>query len=129
VRIFELSDDSVSGGLELVRTLGPVGSRVCSLAWAKDASGGMGYLYAGTADGTIHRFDTQIWRSDGRMTLDRKGSAAGSGRAGGKSADGDEDAVVVWALKALSDGTVVSFRTTDTVYLHLFIHDAVFQIR
>lgn len=118
IRMFELSDDS--GGLELVRTLGPVGSRVCSLSWAKDSDGiNPGYLYAGTADGTIHRFDIKTWRNDGRMTLERRGSATGSGRAA-KAGD-EEAAVVVWALKALSDGTVVSsYSLSHHVYLCLY---------
>lgn len=110
VRMFELSEDGVSGGLELVRTLGPVGSRICSLSWAQDAEEGVGYLYAGTADGTIHRFDTKTWRNDGRMTLERRGSATGSGRSVVGDVNGEENAVVVWALQALSDGTVVSYK-------------------
>jgi len=132
VRIFRVvhDDDDFLGGsgggggngqrsFEYVKTLGSVGARVTSLAWAPpfDSEDGsrsqrlMGPLFAGTADGTIHRFDVAAGRGTARMTLERRGTATGSGAATTGHPygdDGDAQWSVVWALLALRDGTIVS---------------------
>jgi len=116
--------DSASGGLTLVATLPSAGNAILSLAWLPGNSGrddgGMGgsVLFAGVADGTIRRFDctTSIttgpistgstialsrgsvsvsyrWKSSFRMTVENRGL---------------REATKVWALKVLTDGTVIS---------------------
>ncbi|KAL3800453.1 hypothetical protein HJC23_011690 [Cyclotella cryptica] len=119
-------------GLELVATLPSAGNAVLSLAWlgnnnvAGDGSDGLGgsVIFAGVADGTIRRFDCVAsvvatsmstgvvlstsdvlgsrtssssvvyrWKSTLRMTVENRGL---------------RDATKVWALQALSDGTVIS---------------------
>ena len=131
VRIFRVvqggdflgGDGGGQRSFEYVKTLGSVGARVTSLAWAppfESADGGaggslhLGPLFAGTTDGTIHRFDVAAGRGTARMTLERRGTATGSGAASTTSGnhpygdDGDAQWSVVWALLALRDGTVVS---------------------
>lgn len=115
---------STSGGPTLVATLPSAGNAILSLAWLRGHSGrddgGMGgsVLFAGVADGTIRRFDctTSItsgpistgstialskgsvsvsyrWKSSLRMTVENRGL---------------REATKVWALEALTDGTVIS---------------------
>jgi len=112
VRVFRVTE----GGLEYVKSLGPVGARVTCLAWAQPAADGAqhGALFAGTVDGTIHKFDVGTGRADSRMTLERRGNMSGSG-AGlqGEAAAGS--GVVVWSLLALSNGSVVSGDSSGSV--------------
>ena len=55
------SDDA--GALEYMRSVGPLGARVSSIAWGRvepdehSITGYRGYLFAGTDDATIHRID------------------------------------------------------------------------
>jgi len=115
---------STSGKPQLVATLPSAGSAILSLAWVPGQSdnddGGMGgsVIFAGVADGTIRRFDcaTSIvagpistgtvltlsrgstsksyrWKSTLRMTVENRGL---------------REPTQVWALEALSDGTVIS---------------------
>jgi U3 small nucleolar RNA-associated protein 4 len=110
--------------LTLAATLPSAGNAILSLAWLPGQSGhddgGMGgsVIFAGVADGTIRRFDcvTSIvtgpistgsviapsrssasinyrWKSTLRMTVENRGL---------------RESTKVWALEALSDGTVIS---------------------
>jgi len=108
VRIYDAATDDVSG-LELVCTLPSVGSAVLSIAW--NGAGGSGWsgssmagstLYAGVADGTIRKFECDApssaftakgWRVTTRMTVENRGR---------------QTPTKVWALKVLTDDTVIS---------------------
>lgn len=105
VRCFAVGEES----LELMRSVGPLGDRITSLAFTPNQLG-VGPLFAGTADGTIHRLDLAAGRNTARMTLARRGTATGSGTAAGAGRRGrpSVESVVVWALVVLEDGTVVS---------------------
>ena len=115
----------VSGLPTLAATLPSAGSAILSMAWlpgpnGNDNGGGMGgsVIFAAVADGTIRRFDcvTSIvtgpistgsiiapakgtvsisyrWKSTLRMTVENRGL---------------RQSTKVWALQALSDGTVIS---------------------
>lgn len=116
--------DTASAGPTLVATLPSAGNAILSMAWLPGYSGrddgGMGgsVIFAGVADGTIRRFDctTSIttgpistgstialsrgstsvsyrWKSSLRMTVENRGL---------------REATKVWALEALTDGTVIS---------------------
>jgi len=128
VKIYSAFDSSgertASGMPELVATLPSAGDAILSLTWVPGQSGnddgGMGgsVIFAGVADGTIRRYDcttaivtgpistgtvlapsrgsTSIsyrWKSTLRMTVENRGL---------------REATKVWALQALSDGTVIS---------------------
>jgi len=127
---------SPSRTLDLVSTLPSAGSAVLSLAWRRSdgkngvSSDGLGgsVLYAGVADGTIRRYDCLSAINAARAS----GSSAhaistGSVLMGGSQTErsggpprwrsthrmtvetlGRRTATKVWALKALSDGTIVS---------------------
>lgn len=115
---------TASGIPTLAATLPSAGTAILSLAWLPGQSGhddgGMGgsVIFAGVADGTIRRFDcvTSIvtgpisagsviapsrgsasinyrWKSTLRMTVENRGL---------------RESTKVWALEALSDGTVIS---------------------
>ena len=115
---------TASGIPTLAATLPSAGTAILSLAWLPGQSGhdggGMGgsVFFAGVADGTIRRFDcvTSIvtgpistgsviapsrgsasinyrWKSTLRMTVENRGL---------------RESTKVWALEALSDGTVIS---------------------
>jgi len=115
------SDGEKNVSPQLVATLPSAGNAILSLAWAPGQGGdemGGSVMYAGVADGTIRRFDcaTTIrqgpistgsvlipsrgstslsyrWRSTLRMTVENRGL---------------REPTKVWALKALSDGTLIS---------------------
>lgn len=125
VRLFKLNNRStMKPSLDLVATIPCAGSAIISIAWRRLETGSQGMsgtvLYAGVADGTIRRFDcasslararkagTAIttgsniemesgqhfsWKSTLRMTVESYGRRTPTR---------------VWALLALSDGTVVS---------------------
>lgn len=123
VRIYRASTSDGGSFPELVSTLPSAGNAILSIAWVAGQNsddGGMGgsVLFAGVADGTIRRYDcitsrvlgtistgsvlssskdsTSIsyrWNSTLRMTVENRGL---------------QEATKVWALAALSDGTVVS---------------------
>ncbi len=113
-----------SGIPTLAATLPSAGNAILSLAWLPGQNGqndeGMGgsVIFAGVADGTIRRFDCVTsfvtgpistgsviasssgsaainyrWKSTLRMTVENRGL---------------RESTKVWALKALSDGTVIS---------------------
>ena len=111
---------TASGKPELVATLPSAGGAVLSLAWVPGHGGDMGgsVIFAGVADGTIRRYDcatatvagpistgtvlvpsgrtgsvSHRWKSTLRMTVENRGL---------------REATKVWALEALSDGTVLS---------------------
>jgi len=117
-------DGEVLGMPNLVATLPSAGNAILSLAWvpgqSRNVSGDMGgsVIFAGVADGTIRRFDCTTsavtgpistgtvlapsrgsgsvsyrWKSTLRMTVESRGL---------------REATKVWALQALSDGTVIS---------------------
>jgi len=116
--------ETASGMPELVATLPSAGNAILSLAWVPGQSGnddgGMGgsVIFAGVADGTIRRYDctTAITTgpiSTGTVLAPSRGSASISYR--WKSTlrmtvenQGLRESTKVWALEALSDGTVVS---------------------
>ncbi len=123
VKLYRISgeeDGKCSSGLpHLISTLPSAGNAVLSLAWLPGHRGGIGgsVIFAGVADGTIRRFDCNTavvtgpistgtilststsssishrWRSTLRMTVENRGL---------------REATRVWALEALSDGTVIS---------------------
>lgn len=109
-----------AGVPELVATLPSAGNAILSVAWIPGLSdGGMGgsVIFAGVADGTIRRFDCSTsvaigpistgailisgggaslsyrWKATLRMTVESRGL---------------RESTKVWALQALSDGTVIS---------------------
>ena len=112
--------DGRSGKLHLVSSLPSAGNAVLSLAWVPgngdfaDEIGGS-VIFAGIADGTIRRYDcsrsaisgstlstgsiltqrssSYRWRSTLRMTVENRGL---------------RESTKVWALRALTDGTVIS---------------------
>lgn len=115
----------VSGLPTLAATLPSAGSAILSMAWlpgpnGNDNGGGMGgsVIFAAVADGTIRRFDcvTSIVTgpiSTGSIIAPAKGIASNSYR--WKSTlrmtvenRGLRQSTKVWALQALSDGTVIS---------------------
>ncbi|KAL7533135.1 hypothetical protein ACHAXR_005062, partial [Thalassiosira sp. AJA248-18] len=117
--------ETVSGMPQLVATLPSAGNAILSLAWvpgrsSRNDDGGMGgsVIFAGVADGTIRRFDctTSITTgpiSTGTVLASSRGSASISYR--WKSTlrmtvenRGLRESTKVWALQALSDGTVIS---------------------
>eukprot|EP00571_Detonula_confervacea_P004590 CAMPEP_0172328756 /NCGR_PEP_ID=MMETSP1058-20130122/60518_1 /TAXON_ID=83371 /ORGANISM="Detonula confervacea, Strain CCMP 353" /LENGTH=1426 /DNA_ID=CAMNT_0013045885 /DNA_START=107 /DNA_END=4387 /DNA_ORIENTATION=+ len=119
-----IGGETVTGIPQLVATLPSAGNAILSLAWVPGQSGnddgGMGgsVIFAGVADGTIRRFDctTSITTgpiSTGTVLAPSRGSASISYR--WKSTlrmtvenRGLREATKVWALEALSDGTVIS---------------------
>lgn len=119
-RVSDEEDEKNSSGLpQLISTLPSAGNAVLSLAWLPGRHGGMegSVIFAGVADGTIRRFDctaavvtatistgtvlstpssastSHRWKSTLRMTVENRGL---------------REATKVWALEALSDGTVIS---------------------
>jgi len=119
-RISDEEDEKCSSGLpQLISTLPSAGNAVLSLAWLPGHHGGMegSVIFAGVADGTIRRFDcttavftatistgtvlttrssastSHRWKPTLRMTVENRGL---------------REATKVWALEALSDGTVIS---------------------
>ena len=124
IRIYRVVTNTESVKLELVSTVPCAGTAILSLAWRRTEKGshGMGgtALYAGVADGTIRRLDcvsaltnarltgtsahaistgtvvshaNQNWKSTLRMTVESYGRTTPTR---------------VWALQALSDGTLIS---------------------
>lgn len=85
VKLFSTAD----GGLEFLRALPSVQARLLSLAWQP---GGQG-LFAGAVDGTIRHLDVATGHSAYRMTLESRNSLRPT---------------MVWCLRALPDGTLVS---------------------
>jgi len=114
--------DGRVGKLQLVSSLPSTGNAVLSIAWVPGNGGladeiGGSVIFAGIADGTIRRFDcsgsaisgstmstgsiltqrnsalSYRWRSTLRMTIENRGL---------------RESTKVWALHALTDGTVVS---------------------
>jgi U3 small nucleolar RNA-associated protein 4 len=135
VRIYQLhnnNDDENQKKLNLVSTIPCAGSAILSLAWLRHAEDlhGRGIrgtvLYAGVADGTIRRFDcksalaTAIARGTSAHAISTGTSLIDEGRASDTAASwkstlrmtveslGRATPTRVWALEALSDGTVVS---------------------
>jgi U3 small nucleolar RNA-associated protein 4 len=111
VRIFRVAlHQKAAYSMELVSTLPSTGAAVLSLAWAPDptansSQGPVGsVLYVGVSDGTIRRYvchggsasasiESCHWKSTVRMTVESLGKATPT---------------KVWALWALSDGTLIS---------------------
>ena len=123
VRIYRASNRGDSFP-ELVSTLPSAGNAILSIAWVAGQSsyddGGMGgsVLFAGVADGTIRRYDCNTSRvlgaiSTGSVLASSKNSSTISYRWNSTlrmtvENRGLQEATKVWALAALSDGTVVS---------------------
>jgi U3 small nucleolar RNA-associated protein 4 len=123
VRIYRTSIDDGGSFPELVSTLPSAGNAILSIAWVAGQSstdGGMGgsVLFAGVADGTIRRYDCNTSRvlgtiSTGSVLASSKDSTSISYRWNSTLRMtvenlGLQEATKVWALAALSDGTVVS---------------------
>lgn len=124
VRIYRASTGEGGGFPELVSTLPSAGNAILSIAWVAGQSsnddGGMGgsVLFAGVADGTIRRYDCNSSRvigtiSTGSVLASSKDSTSLSYRWNSTlrmtvENRGLQEATKVWALAALSDGTVVS---------------------
>ncbi len=85
VKLFSTAD----GGLEFQRALPSVQARLLSLAWQPGAQG----LFAGAVDGTIRHLDAATGHSAYRMTLESRNSLRPT---------------MVWCLRVLPDGTLVS---------------------
>ncbi|KAL3799688.1 hypothetical protein ACHAWO_002872 [Cyclotella atomus] len=112
-------------GIELVSTLPSAGNAVLSLAWVgnmigEDALGGS-VIFAGIADGTIRRFNCVSSRVTGSISTGVVLSTDGSRRSSTGLVHrwkptlrmvvenrGLREATKIWALQALSDGTVIS---------------------
>ena len=125
VRLFKLNNISTKKpSLDLVATIPCAGSAILSLAWRRMEAGSTGMsgtvLYAGVADGTIRRFDcasslakarksgTAITSSSSiEMENGQQGSWKSTLRMTVESY-GRRTPTRVWALAALTDGTVVS---------------------
>lgn len=84
VRLLEILSD----GLCHVRGLDKQEGRILSLAWHPSGE----FIITGGADGTIRKYDVTCGRSILRITLERYGSQS----------------TLVWSVKCLSDGTIVS---------------------
>ena len=124
VRIYRASTGEGGSFPELVSTLPSAGNAILSIAWVAGQSsnydGGMGgsVLFAGVADGTIRRYDCNASRvlgtiSTGSVLVSSKDSTSISYRWNSTlrmtvENRGLQEATKVWALAALSDGTVVS---------------------
>lgn len=124
VRIYRASSGDGGSFPELVSTLPSAGNAILSIAWVAGQSsnddGGMGgsVLFAGVADGTIRRYDCNTSRvlgtiSTGSVLASSKDSTSISYRWNSTLRMtvenlGLQEATKVWALAALSDGTVVS---------------------
>jgi len=124
VRIYRASSGEEGSFPELVSTLPSAGNAILSIAWVAGQSsnddGGMGgsVLFAGVADGTIRRYDCNTSRvlgaiSTGSVLNSSKDSTSVSYRWNSTlrmtvENRGLQEATKVWALAALSDGTVVS---------------------
>ncbi|KAK1744901.1 U3 small nucleolar RNA-associated protein 4, partial [Skeletonema marinoi] len=124
VRIYRASSGEGGSFPELVSTLPSAGNAILSIAWVAGQSsnddGGMGgsVLFAGVADGTIRRYDCNTSRvlgaiSTGSVLNSSKDSTSVSYRWNSTlrmtvENRGLQEATKVWALAALSDGTVVS---------------------
>jgi len=117
IRIYKLRQLNTEQKLDLVSTIPHAGSSVLSLAWCKSSrpkNQGMdgSVMYAGIADGTIRRYEckatisrklskvqdeyfdgNQTWTSTVRMTVECFGRTTPT---------------LVWALVALTDGTIIS---------------------
>ncbi|KAL7456193.1 hypothetical protein ACHAWC_007712 [Mediolabrus comicus] len=126
VRVYRASSGIVRGGFpQLVSTLPSAGNAILSIAWVagqnSNHDGGMGgsVIFAGVADGTIRRYDCNASRVVGTIST---GSVLVSSSMGSTSISyrwnsslrmtvenrGLQEATKVWALAALSDGTVIS---------------------
>ena len=88
LRIFSLID----GSLEYERALDRADGRVLSISWADNDL----TLFAGCSDSSIRKYDVATGRITGRMTVDTV-------RSGGARED-----TMVWAVKALKSGALVS---------------------
>lgn len=123
VRIYRASTSEGGSFPELVSTLPSAGNAILSIAWVAGQNsndGGMGgsVLFAGVADGTIRRYDCNTSRvlgtiSTGSVLSSSKDSTSISCRWNSTlrmtvENRGLQEATKVWALAALSDGTVVS---------------------
>lgn len=123
-------------GLELVSTLPSAGNAILSLAWldggySQNASGGNceGYslggtvIFAGVADGTIRRFDCVTSVATSSISTGLVLTTSDSQMGGSKTTlvhrwkptlrmvvenRGLRESTKIWALQALSDGTVIS---------------------
>ncbi|KAG5456351.1 MAG: WD40-repeat-containing domain protein, partial [Olpidium bornovanus] len=85
VRIFDVAD----GRLEYIKALDPHRGRVLSLAWDPTDS----YIVTGSAESTINKYDVESGRSVARMLVEKASKS---------------EHTIVWAIKVLADGTVVS---------------------
>lgn len=124
VRIYRAPSGDGEGFPELVSTLPSAGSAILSIAWVagqnSNDDGGMGgsVLFAGVADGTIRRCDCNATRvvssiSTGSVLTFSMGSTSISYRWNSTlrmtvENRGLQESTKVWALVALSDGTVVT---------------------
>ena len=125
VRIYRVTTSDDGGSFpELVSTLPSAGNAILSIAWvagpgsSSDSGMGGSALFAGVADGTIRRYDCNSSRvlgviSTGSVLDSTKGSTKISYRWNSTlrmtvENRGLQEATKVWALAALSDGTVVS---------------------
>lgn len=109
IRVFQLNKNNKKNTytFELLSTIPCAGSPILSLAWNRQGTtDSHTVLYAGVADGTIRRWESTtasrissdqramlVWKSSLRMTVESQGRRTPT---------------KVWALVALSDGTVVS---------------------
>ena len=111
-----------SSEFQLVSTLPGVGNAILSLDWVGDGGSGLGgsVIYAGVADGTIRRFDCVTTSSSSMggsistgVVLDPSNASAVGLRWKPTlrmvlESRGLRESTKVWALRALSDGTVIS---------------------
>ncbi|KAF9109281.1 U3 small nucleolar RNA-associated protein [Mortierella sp. AM989] len=84
VRLFDIAD----GELALIRSFDKQKTRILSLAWSQDDT----VMVTGSANSSIYKWNVELGRVVSRMTVDRVSG---------------ED-TLVWSVKILSNGTVVS---------------------
>ncbi|PVU93664.1 hypothetical protein BB561_003119 [Smittium simulii] len=84
VRLFDIAD----GNLSYLRSLDPIERRILSMCWSNDDS----YIYCGSTDGSIRKYDVNKGQIVSRMTTIR----------------GKKDVPLVWSVVMLPDNTLVS---------------------
>ena len=90
VRIFEVEDDAP--GVRLMKSLLPVEGRSLSVAWHPIKE--QRIVVSGGTDGCVHVWNVDTGREMMRITVD--------------GISGSSDPPCIWAVKVLSDGTIVS---------------------
>lgn len=93
VRLFDVAD----GNLEFLRSLDRIDARLLSLAWSADGR----FIYAGSSDSALRKYDVSTGRILHRTTVDRQ----------------KREDTLVWAVKPLADNHIVAGTSLGSLHI------------